>query len=446
VNGHADRFDGPPEGESGNGGTSRAPRIPPQRAAIEDSEPSAFFDSAQQPAPAGERPAEAHPEEATAVVPEPAKPPAEPPSLGHRVLKSLLGAWALAACSPEETAAVELHLGGCAPCAEEALRLRDAVGLLQREESLDLDPLLRSKVLDTCLGRRPARIPVPAWVTPYDTETARLDALLCDIGDTEWHAPVQLKWFDGQRAVSKKTTVAGVMAHLMAIDGLVATALGLDDPLGELAPEEKTPQARTEAYWKGAHPPPTGAIRRPWREQSHTLVRTISFAGRGVAELTVPYGDFSLPLRDSMLDRAFECWVHAGDIAQAIDYPYGAPAARHLNSMIGLAARLLPTALARRRRAGLASPARRLVEAGTPGRTLRLEIEGPGGGDWYIPLDSPAAVASPDHAVAEVAMDSEEFCQLVAGHVPPDDPAAGGIGDPDAIRDVLFAAASMSRL
>ena len=47
----------------------------------------------------------------------------------HRRLKSLLGAWALAACAPEETAAVEAHLTDCATCADEALRLRDAVRL-----------------------------------------------------------------------------------------------------------------------------------------------------------------------------------------------------------------------------------------------------------------------------------------------------------------------------
>ncbi|NBM18875.1 MDMPI N domain containing protein [Streptomyces sp. GC420] len=418
--------------------------MPPQRRSFEDRDPSPFFAPIEpRPAPGGGT----HPQEAIPTVPEPAKPPVEPPALEHKVLKSLLGAWALSACSAEEAAAVELHLGECAPCAEEALRLRDAVGLLQREDTLDLDPQLRSKVLGTCLDRRPARIPVPEWVVPYDTETARLDALLRDIGDVEWHAPVRLRWFEGERQVGRKTTVAGVIAHLMTVDGLVATALGLDDPLGDLAPEGPgTPRSRTEALWKGAASPPTGAVHRPWREQSHTLVRTICFAGRSAADLTVAYGDFGLPLRDSMLDRAFECWLHADDIAGAIDYPYGPPAAGHLNSMIDLAARHLPVALAERRRAGLAGPARSLVEAGTPGRTLHLEIEGPGGGDWYIPLDSPAAVASPAHAVAQVAMDGEEFCRLVAGQVPPDDPAAGGEGDKAAIRDVMFAAASMSRL
>ncbi|MFE9683153.1 zf-HC2 domain-containing protein [Streptomyces sp. NPDC006285] len=369
--------------------------------------------------------------------------PAAPPTLEHRVLKALLGAWALAACSPEETAAVEDHLGSCGACADEALRLREAVGLLHPPESLDLDPALRTRVLETCLGRRPPRIPVPAWATPYDAETARLDALLQDIGDAEWHAPVRLRWFDGDEPTSRRTTVAGVITHLLTVDGLVALALGLDDPL-EAAADTPTPAGRTEAYWGAAHVPPTRSVQGPWREQAHHLVRTAAFAGGGSGRLPVPYGDFELPLRDAMLDRAFETWVHAGDIADAVDYPYQPPSPRHLHAMIDLGARLLPSALAARRRAGLAAPGptRHLV----PGRSLRLEIEGSGGGEWLIPLDSPGAAPSPDHEVAHVALDGVEFCQLAAGHVSPEEAAAGQLGDREAIRDVLFAAASLSRM
>ncbi|MGW0788275.1 zf-HC2 domain-containing protein [Streptomyces sp. NPDC002911] len=374
---------------------------------------------------------------------EPPDPPAPP--LPHKVLTSLLGAWALAACSAEETAAVEEHLTSCAPCAAEALRLRDAVGLLHTDGTLDLDPMLRSRVLEGCLGRRPARIPVPSWAAPYDAETARLDALLRDIGDAEWHAPVRLKWFEVDRQVNRRTTVAGVIGHLMAVDGLVSRALELDDPLGE-GDRPVAPTERTATYWSAAARPLTRAVREPWRDQSHSLIRTVSFAGRGLAERSVRYGDFALPLQDSLLERSFECWVHGGDIADAVDYPYEPPAAAHLHRMIDLAARLLPAALAGRRRTGLAAPARHLVTAGSPGRSLHLQVEGRGGGDWYIALDSPAALGSPAHTVAQVALDGMEFCRLVAGHVPPAEAAAGQQGDREAIRDVLSAAASLSRL
>jgi hypothetical protein len=429
--GGADRFEhGGFDGEDDKDGQQGPPRIPMPRASVEDG---------GRPLPALEDLGE---------LGDPAPPPA-PLVLEHRVLKSLLGAWALAACSPEETAAVEEHLGDCGSCADEALRLRGAVGLLHQPESLDLDPALRTRVLDGCLDRRPPRIPVPEWAMPYDAETARLDALLQDIGDAEWHAPVRLRWFEGEGPTSRRTTVAGVIAHLLTVDGLVAVALGLDDPLGDITAKAPTPEARTEAYWRTSHFPPTRSVRTPWREQTHDLVRTVSFTDdAGPARAAVSYGDFELPLQDAMLDRAFECWVHAEDIAEAVDYPYEPPAPRHLHSMIDLAARVLPDVLAARRQAGLASPPhhRHLVPAGEPGRTLRLEIEGLGGGEWLIPLDSPAAIGSAEREVAHVALDGVEFCRLAAGHVPPAEAAAGQGGDREAIRDVLFAAASLSRM
>ncbi|MGX1853138.1 zf-HC2 domain-containing protein [Streptomyces sp. NPDC055299] len=424
------------------------PRIPSPRSAAEDHGPLPDAPPPPVPEPEGAEDgphlpeAGAEPPVAPVILPAPA---GDPP---HRVLKSLLGAWALSACSAEETAAVEAHLTDCASCADEALRLREAVGLLHPADSLDLDPLLRSRVLEGCLGRRPARIPVPEWATPYDAETAKLDALLRDMGEAEWRAPVRLRWFEGERPVERETTVAGVMGHLMAVDGLVATALGLTDPLGTAAPPgTPDPLIRTETFWRAADEEQSPlATHAPWRDQSSALIRQVSFAGTRVAELAVRYGDFRLPLRDSFLDRAFECWVHAGDIAEAVDYPYEPPAAAHLHQLVDLAARLLPSALAGRRRAGLAAPPQRLVEAGAPGRTLHLEVEGNGGGHWYIPLDSPAALGTPEHTVAHIALDSAEFCQLAAGHISPEEAAAGQLGERDAIRDVLFATASLSRL
>ncbi|MFH8984371.1 maleylpyruvate isomerase N-terminal domain-containing protein [Streptomyces varsoviensis] len=456
------RSDGRDGGTPGDGtraspGPAQPPRIPTPRAAPEDGDRWPYPTQPSAPAPDTMRPQQA--QEPHAQKPPPQEPPSADPRAeapapsgprSHKVLTSLLGAWALSACSAEETLEVEAHLTECAACAEEAVRLRDAVGLLHPEENLDLDPMLRSRVLEGCLGRRPARIPVPDWAAPYDAEAARLDALLRDMGEAEWRAPVSLRWFEGRGAARRDTTVAGVIGHLMTVDGLVAASLGLADPLP--GGEEGSPTARTEAYWAAepavaaGEPGPAAELRTAWRDQGHSLLRTVSFAGRGAAGLDVSYGRFTLPLRDSFLDRAFECWVHAGDIADAVDYPYDPPSSAHLNRMIDLAARLLPGALAQRRRAGLASPARGPVLVGAPGRTLHLEIEGSGGGDWYIALDSPAALGTPAESVAHVALDGVEFCRLAAGHIAPEEAAAGQDGDREAIRDVLFAAASLSRL
>ncbi|MFB7289481.1 maleylpyruvate isomerase N-terminal domain-containing protein [Actinacidiphila glaucinigra] len=436
MNGPAENGETPPPG-------TNLPRVPMPRGAAEDGplpevgpvSPSSPDAPAHGASPAAEAAREPEREPAR----EPVQP--EPPRYDHRVLRSLLGAWALSACSRDEAGAVEVHLTDCAPCAEEAVRLRRAVGLLHQDESLDLDPLLRARVLEGCLGRRPARIPVPEWAAPYDAETARLDALLADLGEPEWDMPVKLIWAGGTREL----TLCGVLAHLGSVDGVVATALGLDDPLGPGAP--RTRLERTALAGERCRRHTHAFVRNKWRTQTRDIVRTLSFAGSATGGLPVDFADAVVPMRDALIDRAFECWIHAEDIAQALDYPeYGPPAAPHLNRMIDLAARMLPTALAALRQAGLAESTAKLVRAGTPGRTLDLHVEGSGGGHWYISLDSPGAIGTPEAVVAEIAVDQLDFCQLAAGHIAPGRIAAGRDGDSAAIRDVLHATASLSRL
>ncbi len=58
----------------------------------------------------------------------------------------------------------------------------------------------------------------------------------------------------------------------------------------------------------------------------------------------------------------------------------------------------------------------------------------------------PGAVGSAEHEVAHVALDGVEFCRLAAGHVTPEEAAAGQDGDREAIHDVLYATASLSRM
>ncbi|RKN09592.1 zf-HC2 domain-containing protein [Streptomyces radicis] len=375
----------------------------------------------------------------------------------HQELMALLGAWALSACSREESERVEEHLGGCGSCADEALRLRDAATLLEPPGTLDLAPELRVAVLDDCFARRPARRPLPPWAAPYDQEAARLDALLRDMVEEEWRTPVGLRWFDGDAWHGGPTTVAGVIGHLLAVDGLLAAAVGL--------PERGTPP--------GAPPgagPAGERLRAPdvddwplWREQSRSLVRAAAELGGAAGERTVPRAAFGdegrfpggegaeVALSDAFLDRAFTCWVHARDIADAVEYPYDPPVGAHLRLLVDLAVRRLPESIAARRRAGLAMSSARLTSVGAPVRTLHLEVEGAGGGHWYIPVDSPAAGVSAaeapegDEAVAHVTLEDEEFCQLAAGRITPEEAASGMEGDAALIHDVLYAAAALSR-
>ncbi|WP_367123323.1 maleylpyruvate isomerase N-terminal domain-containing protein [Streptomyces phytohabitans] len=374
----------------------------------------------------------------------------------HPRLQRLLGAWALHSCAPDEMAEVDAHLVGCAECAAEAEQLRSAVGMLH--PYADLDPSLRAEVIGTCLSIRPPQVAVPDYAQPYDAETARLDALLADLNDDEWTAPVQLEWFEGDDAASRGTSVTGVLGHLLAVDGMVSSTLGLPDPVPHAEEVTTDPTERTEALWKqmgpeqekGARPADgrrTGTMHGAWRDHTYELIRTCSFSGNGVADINVPYGDgVVLPLRLALLDRAFETWIHATDIADAVDYPYPPPVPEHLRTLISVAVEMLPTILAARRQAGLASPPLPVVQPGAPARSLRLHIEGESGGDWYLPLDGPGGPAGPDNCVSHVVLDEVEFCRLAAGHLAPREVAVGQRGEETAVVELLYAMASMSRL
>ncbi|SEK21368.1 maleylpyruvate isomerase family mycothiol-dependent enzyme [Streptacidiphilus jiangxiensis] len=338
----------------------------------------------------------------------------------HEELRSLLGAWALDACGTDESVRLEAHLASCASCREEGHQLRDAAGWLSTDEPLDPEPSLRRQVLDGCLGRREPAFRVPAYAEPFVAETARLDALLRDLGELDWLERATLRWHGG----SVERRPAEVLCHLTAVDGVLARALGLPDP------SEGTDLLERDARLRSAQTgrPPT-TVRALWRAQTRAIVETAALAPESMAERFVDYGAFRVPVADSFLDRAFECWIHAEDIAEAVGYPYNPPRGTHIRALIGLAVRLLP-----------------VVFAGEPGtgRLVKLIVEGRGEGEWLIPLDDPET--PPDtEPTATVAIDGVEFCHLCAGRRDPHRMPVGITGDRTLARALLAAAPLLSR-
>ncbi|MGW3042582.1 zf-HC2 domain-containing protein [Kitasatospora sp. NPDC001159] len=392
----------------------------------------------------------------------------------HDAFRSLLGAWSLGACPPGEAAELEQHLRACPECAEESARLRDAAGWLALDEPLDQPGSLRQQVLDWCLARRPAELPVPAWGMPYTAETAKLDVLLRDLGPEEWQEVAELPWHGG----TERLRPAEVLGRLTAVDGVLALALGLPDPVsaaaGTPAVSSTAPapavERRVPAQEAAVAPrvPPQGgpyaaitartarlladqaglppqSVRSRWRRQTHDLVRSAALAPQGSA--LVDLGFAVLPLRDAFVDRALECFVHGEDVARAVAYPYDPPAPQHLRQMVELVVRLLPRALAGLRAA-------RPERAGVPGapagsdpggRRLRLVVDGPAAGEWLVPLDGQEAGPPGGEPVASMVLDGLELCQLAAAHRDPDRLPVGEHGDRAAVREVLHALPLLSR-
>src|SRR5687767_8204654 len=111
---------------------------------------------------------------------------------GHAAVAELLGAWALDACSMEETATVEDHLAGCPACNVEADRLGRAVAGLATTVAVPAPARLRGAVLEAALARQPAtRADAGAG---YATWVDRFDTLLASLTPAQWRERVVHNW------------------------------------------------------------------------------------------------------------------------------------------------------------------------------------------------------------------------------------------------------------
>src|SRR5262245_15852875 len=183
---------------------------------------------------------------------------------GHAAVTELLGAWALDACSAEETATVEDHLAGCPSCSAEADRLgRVAVGLATMVAAPP-PPRLRDAVMAAAVARRPAageeaRTGYATWVEPFDT-------LLGALTPAQW-----------RERVIHDLTVQDLVAHLIATDELLAAQLGAGDaepPEEDPAELDGTLPARRSAASIDEHRSrPPERTRAMWRAQADRLVR-----------------------------------------------------------------------------------------------------------------------------------------------------------------------------
>jgi uncharacterized protein (TIGR03083 family) len=314
---------------------------------------------------------------------------------GHAAVTELLGAWALDACSAEETATVEDHLAGCPACAAEANRLGRAVAGLATTVAVPPPARLRDAILAAAVARRPA---AEEASTGYATWVDRFDALLGSLTPAQWRERVVHDW-----------TVQDLVAHLSATDELLVAQLGSADDETLEGPAELDaglPGRRTAAAIGEHRGRPPGRTRAAWRAQADLLLRDVGEPG--ILDRQVRLSDPRLPrqpLRTALVQRLFETWVHTDDLRAVLGGPPAPPDERHVAMIVGFGVRLLPAAL-------------RLAGADRPPRSAHLVLVGPGGGDWIIsPAVQRAPARPPD---ATVTMDAVEFCYLLGNRRDPD--------------------------
>ncbi len=334
----------------------------------------------------------------------------------HETVVHLIGAWALDACSPEEAALVEAHVGTCSACAREARELREAAADLG---GAYLRPPLRSlaRLRAAAPGRRLPATTTPAYAAPYAAQVAALDLVLSDLAPGDWH----------RIAAYGELTVRDLVAHLAATDGMVAAGLGL--PVRPpVEPGEKL-AARTAAVLRVERRRSPEQTRRSWRAQADAVCRSLAgHPSPGTA--TVALGR-SFPLTDALTARAYETWIHGEDIAAATGRPAVPPLPEHLHPMADFAARLLPRVISRR----LAPPHDRYV---------RLHLTGDGGGTWTLPLDPAVTAPTTVRPAVTLALDVVEFCRLAGDRRDPGRVSVEVRGDATLAREFLAAVPALA--
>ncbi|MEV4314402.1 maleylpyruvate isomerase family mycothiol-dependent enzyme [Actinocrispum sp. NPDC049592] len=237
----------------------------------------------------------------------------------------------------------------------------------------------------------------------YAAMAAALDALLGELAAADW----------ATIAAYGDWSVHDLVAHLAATDSLLADQLRLTPSLDTI----DTRTDATVARERTRQPADTWDL---WRTQAALLCLQLADLP---GDHPISLRPVTMPLADIMASRAFETWVHAGDIAAAVGRDLPAPPGEHVHRIADLGARILPSAAVR---GGVV----------LNGRSLRLVLTGEGGGSWLVPGSSDPA--------AELELDVLAFCRLMGDRLSAADAEVTIRGDEALGHQVLAAAASLA--
>ena len=165
--------------------------------------------------------------------------------------------------------------------------------------------------------------------------------------------------------------------------------------------------------------------RDEWRGAADRTLEMARAASREQAAKVAVHG-MRLPLRELLVVRAFELWVHDNDIRRAAGLPPSVPDTPVLRLMSDLAARMLPYAATR---TGLREPV-----------DVHLVLTGPGGGTWEIAVGQ----SPPDPVAVTIVTDAAGFCRLAANRATAADLDLYVTGDSGRAAGVLAVASTLA--
>jgi uncharacterized protein (TIGR03083 family) len=293
---------------------------------------------------------------------------------------------------------------------------------LEREPA-PLPPGLASRVLGAAgtTGRPPMH---PGWTAntgelsshaAFITTAAGLGELLGGLGDADWTKPT---------AVEGGVAVRDLVQHLVGVARYFQGQLGRRKAIDAPTPAHHYPVLRAAAGdLDGADGP--GLARAWWLE---VMQLTGACAELG-PDHPVAYHDLAGTVQGMLVMRTFELWTHDDDIRRAVGLPLNLLDDARLSMMSTALLGVLPYGMAR---------------AGTtqPGRTVRFDLTGPGGGTSLTASLSPeSAAGEPDLVVRTSTLD---LCRVASNRLAFDDLDVTIEGDRSLLRPVLVGATAFA--
>jgi uncharacterized protein (TIGR03083 family) len=257
------------------------------------------------------------------------------------------------------------------------------------------------------------------WVAPSPLEAfiqtaSEVADIFGTLSASDWDRPT--------RAVGRQT-VHDMAVHLVGVERYVLGQLGAGVPFDAPARADHTPVTRQAAFELLGEPGP--AVARAWWTE---VLSVAGVCGRVGPDRPVQYHDVPGTVRALMTIRTFEVWTHGDDITSAVGRGPNLLDAPRLALMSGELVAVLPFALA-------------MTGQARPGATARLELTGPGGGSFLVPLAPGEEPGVPDVTITTPVID---ICRLAANRLAMGDLPVSVSGDTALVAPILVGAGALA--
>jgi uncharacterized protein (TIGR03083 family) len=263
-------------------------------------------------------------------------------------------------------------------------------------EAPELPPGLAARVLGAAKaeGRAPQH---PAWADgapgraahgAFIATAAELYRLLDGLTDEDWTRTTR---------VAQHVPVRELVLHLLGVERYMLGQLGRRAPLDAPTPADHFPVLRRAAADLEATA--TSHITRAWWLAVLELIGATGVLG---PDHPIAYHDIVGGVQGMLVIRTFELWTHDDDVREAVGLPANVLDDARLSLMSSTLLNVLPYGMAR---------------AGTTerGRTVRIDLTGPGGGTSFLSALSPEDEAGePDLVIRTSALD---LCRVASNRL-----------------------------